>query len=115
MPFRRVRPSWAAGAALALACLAVAAFAAQGQLRPAATAAGRAGPAELAAADAQGVLDSDHDGLSDARETYLVGTSATQWDTAGTGVPDGWLVAHGYDPLDPLVGGQPAAKPPAEL
>jgi len=50
--------------------------------------------------------DSDGDGLTDGREIRIYGTNPYSSDTSGNGIPDGWLVEHGFDPLDPTVGGQ---------
>lgn len=41
--------------------------------------------------------DSDGDGLTDYEE-YLLGSNPYVADTSGDGVPDGWLVVHGYNP-----------------
>ncbi|HUR68213.1 MAG TPA: DUF4129 domain-containing protein [Candidatus Thermoplasmatota archaeon] len=45
--------------------------------------------------------DADNDGLSDALENYVYGTDPQNWDSAGIGIPDGWLVEFRFDPLDP--------------
>jgi hypothetical protein len=46
------------------------------------------------------LLDSDSDGLLDDAEAAL-GTDAYVPDTDGDGMPDGWEIMHGLDPLDP--------------
>ena len=58
--------------------------------------------------------DADRDGLADALENYLYGTDATEWNSSGTGIPDGWLVQHRQDPLSPLVKLARGAAPPAD-
>ena len=57
--------------------------------------------------------DSDNDGLSDSLENYVYGTDPASWDTAGIGIPDGWLVQYGFDPLDPLTR-EARGRPPRE-
>jgi len=49
--------------------------------------------------------DSDGDGIPDGRERRLYGTDPYNPDTSGDGISDGWLVQHGFDPLDPAIGG----------
>ena len=49
--------------------------------------------------------DPDGDGLSNLQE-YQNFTNPTNADTSGSGIPDGWLVANGLDPLDPNVGAE---------
>lgn len=44
-------------------------------------------------------LDSDADGLSDAQEMYLRHTDPRNADTDGDGMPDGWEVGYGLNPL----------------
>ena len=44
--------------------------------------------------------DGDGDGLADVEELRL-GTSPRLFSTLGTGIADGWLARHGFDPLDP--------------
>lgn len=44
--------------------------------------------------------DVDEDGLSDADEMNVYGTNATDPDTDGDGLPDGWEVTNSLDPLD---------------
>lgn len=68
----------------------------------------------VATLDAQGVYDSDLDGLPDAVENLVYGTDPRRLDSSGSGIPDGWLVRHGFDPLDVAVGTQAAAVPPAK-
>ncbi|HEX2021586.1 MAG TPA: hypothetical protein VHH36_02675, partial [Candidatus Thermoplasmatota archaeon] len=65
---------------------------------------------------AGGVLekDSDRDGLSDSLENYLYGTDPAGWNSSGTGIPDGWLVEFGHDPLSPVVREARGAAPPSE-
>ncbi|HVL48947.1 MAG TPA: hypothetical protein VM889_10355 [Candidatus Thermoplasmatota archaeon] len=47
--------------------------------------------------------DQDADGLPDLDEIERHGTNPRAASTASTGIHDGWLVAHGLDPLDPAV------------
>ena len=49
--------------------------------------------------------DPDGDGLSNLQE-YQNFTNPTNSDTSGSGIPDGWLIAHGLNPLDPNVGAE---------
>ena len=58
--------------------------------------------------------DADRDGLSDSLENYLYGSDAADWNTSGTGIPDGWLVEFGHDPLSPLVAQARGAAPPPD-
>lgn len=62
-------------------------------------------------------LDTDRDGLSDALENYVYGTDPESWDSAGLGIPDGWLAQYRFDPLDPLTrearGAAPTSLPAA--
>jgi len=44
-------------------------------------------------------VDSDGDGLPDAREKYIHKTSSDKWDSSGDWLSDGWKVAHGLNPL----------------
>ncbi len=71
-------------------------------------------------------IDRDEDDLGDGVETDTgvfvsasdTGTSPTQADTDGDGFNDGFEVAQGSDPTDPLsipVGGSLPAIPPAGL
>lgn len=59
-------------------------------------------------------VDTDGDGLSDALENYLYGTDPAAWNSSGLGIPDGWLVEFGYDPLSPLLVEARGAAPPAD-
>lgn len=59
--------------------------------------------------------DADKDGLPDALENYLYGTDSTSWNSSGMGIPDGWLAAHGYDPLSPATREARGAAPPADV
>ncbi len=45
------------------------------------------------------MLDSDADGLTDALENLVFHTNPNNPDTDGDGLPDGWEVAHGMNPL----------------
>ncbi|MFA5861221.1 MAG: hypothetical protein WDA16_05950, partial [Candidatus Thermoplasmatota archaeon] len=58
--------------------------------------------------------DTDHDGLSDALENYVYGTDPNDWNSSGLGIPDGWLVQYGFDPLSPLTKEARGAAPPTE-
>ncbi|HEX2066197.1 MAG TPA: hypothetical protein VHI93_05225, partial [Candidatus Thermoplasmatota archaeon] len=62
--------------------------------------------------DRQGIYDSDADGLPDAVENLVYGTDPAKADSGGSGLPDGWLVRYGFDPLDPTAADRPAARPP---
>jgi hypothetical protein len=44
--------------------------------------------------------DVDRDGLSDTHER-LIGTDLTLYSTIGDGIPDGWKIKYGFDPLGP--------------
>ncbi|NOU36519.1 MAG: hypothetical protein HOO88_07095 [Kiritimatiellaceae bacterium] len=46
-------------------------------------------------------IDSDGDGIPDAREKYVYKTSPDKWDSAGDWISDGWKVAHSLNPLIP--------------
>lgn len=52
-------------------------------------------------------IDSDGDGLPDARETFIYHTSPATSDTDGDGMSDGWEVLHGFNPLVHEAGGVP--------
>jgi hypothetical protein len=45
--------------------------------------------------------DTDGDGLSDYEEISVYGLNPNNPDTDGDGLSDGWEIAHGFDPLDP--------------
>lgn len=45
-------------------------------------------------------VDSDQDGIPDAREIFLHGTDSYNADTDGDMLPDGWELIHQLDPLD---------------
>lgn len=45
-------------------------------------------------------VDSDTDDICDAREKYVHKTDPDDADTDGDNAPDGWEVAHTFDPLD---------------
>lgn len=49
----------------------------------------------------RGDVDSDGDGLPDAREQYVDRTDPLKKDTDRDGMPDGWEAAHRCDPLKP--------------
>jgi hypothetical protein len=44
-------------------------------------------------------IDSDRDGVPDDREVYVYGTNPHNPDTDGDGMPDGWEIANGLNPL----------------
>jgi hypothetical protein len=44
-------------------------------------------------------VDSDEDGLPDAREKFIHKTDPDDADTDGDGMPDGWELEHGFNPL----------------
>ncbi|HEX2066153.1 MAG TPA: hypothetical protein VHI93_05005, partial [Candidatus Thermoplasmatota archaeon] len=110
----QMRPAPLLGVAGLLAAAAVAGVALHSLATSDPVPSGRDSPAALRLADANGVLDSDNDGVSDARENYIYGTNPFLASTGGSGIPDGWLVRHGLDPLDPGVADRPAAVPPPE-
>jgi len=45
-------------------------------------------------------IDTDEDGLPDARETFLHGTDPANMDSDNDGMPDGWEIGNGLDPLE---------------
>jgi hypothetical protein len=47
------------------------------------------------------LVDTDGDELPDYDEIYTHGSDPYRADTSGDGLPDGWLVEHGFDPRDP--------------
>lgn len=47
--------------------------------------------------------DLDNDGVLDIEE-YFLGTDPLHWDTDRDGMPDGWEVQQGFNPLSPLNG-----------
>ena len=47
----------------------------------------------------RGDIDSDADGLPDAREVYVYHTNPNGTDTDGDGMPDGWEVSYGLNPV----------------
>jgi hypothetical protein len=76
-------------------------------------------PAELealgvraAAVGEDGLIDSDLDGLPDVAEWLVHGTDPSNASTSGLAIPDGWLVRHGIDPLQPFIENRMAAEPP---
>ena len=50
--------------------------------------------------------DTDGDGLSDGAEVNVYHSNPLAWSTVNDGMPDGWKVAHGLNPLDPALAGQ---------
>jgi hypothetical protein len=44
-------------------------------------------------------IDSDGDGIPDARERFVYGTDPRNADTDGDGMPDGWEITNGLNPL----------------
>ena len=44
-------------------------------------------------------IDSDGDGIPDAREKYIYKTDPNNADTDGDGMPDGWELQYGFNPL----------------
>jgi hypothetical protein len=44
-------------------------------------------------------IDSDGDGLPDARERFIHKTDPDDADTDGDGMPDGWELQYGFNPL----------------
>jgi len=44
-------------------------------------------------------MDADEDGIPDARELFIYGTDPLARDTDGDGMPDGWEMTNGLDPL----------------
>lgn len=116
-------PARAAAAVAAAAILVIASWGTWAALRPEPSPGGLLAPtdAELeslglraGALGQAGVLDSDLDGLPDAAELLVHGTDPTNASSSGLAIPDGWLVRHGIDPLQPHIGQRTAAVPPAE-
>jgi len=60
-----------------------------------------AGDGEKRFLDAWTHYDGDGDELYDGREVRLYGTDRYNADTDGDGMPDGWELQHGFDPLNP--------------
>lgn len=58
-----------------------------------------------------GLVSSDFSDVPDSQQNFLYGTDPDTWNTAGTPLPDGWLIKYGFDPLDPTIDRRPAAKP----
>lgn len=56
-----------------------------------------------------GSEDSDGDGLTNAQEINTYGTNPLNAFTSGDGLPDGWQVYYGLNPLDPTVAGKLSA------
>ncbi len=52
-------------------------------------------------------IDSDGDGLPDARELIVYKTNPNKADSDGDGMPDGWEVTHGFNPLVNDANGDP--------
>ena len=46
-------------------------------------------------------IDTDGDGIPDDREILMYGTNPNAWSTLTNGIPDGWAIAHCFNPLDP--------------
>ncbi len=46
-------------------------------------------------------VDTDDDGLADAREKFLHHTDMTAWDSDVDAMPDGWEIQYGLNPSDP--------------
>jgi hypothetical protein len=65
---------------------------------------GRALTTQEAADLYNAVHDADNDGLANRGE-FFHQTDPWNDDTSGDGIPDGWAVLYGLDPLDPGVGG----------
>ncbi len=61
-----------------------------------------------------GVLDSDLDGAPDALENFVGTSDPFTWNSSATRIPDGWLIRHGFDPIDANAETVPAARPPTE-
>ncbi|MGQ0534785.1 MAG: binary toxin-like calcium binding domain-containing protein [Methanobacteriota archaeon] len=57
--------------------------------------------------------DTDRDSLTDILENYAFGTNLSDWNSSGTGIPDGWLARFGYDPRDRTLASRFAAFPGA--
>lgn len=53
------------------------------------------------------MTDSDSDSLTDAYEILVLHTDPNDADTDGDGIPDGWEVAHGLNPLVDDAGNDP--------
>jgi len=48
-------------------------------------------------------LDTSNNGLSDYEAIHVYRTDPTKFSTVNDGIPDGWKVRYGLDPLDPLL------------
>jgi len=51
-------------------------------------------------------IDSDGYGVPDDRKILIYGTTPGAWSTTGDGIPDGWAIINGLNPLDPSVASQ---------
>lgn len=117
----RVAPIWFLAAALGLAVLTVGGFLATQQITShqisgsGSQAAPDASPGQLPLPlDEEGRVDTDGDGLSDAAENLVYGSDPGNWNTSGSGIPDGWLADHGFDPTREGLRDRPATTPPPE-
>lgn len=60
------------------------------------------------------LVDTDHDGLPDIVENYVYGSDPTNWSTAKSAIPDGWLARWGYPVTEAGIGSRPAGLPVGE-